>query len=123
MGRDRLAIVAGIMCLIALGAVAVRADDKPNAPDSALPARTETRHTLNIAGRALDYRAVAETIGLTDRKGDATAAIYTVSYLADAAAGTTRPAAFVFNGGPRAASGVLHLGAFGPPILDPPARR
>src|SRR5260370_22845064 len=106
-----------------MGGAAADADDKQPAAANALPARSETRHTLNIAGRALDYRAVAETIGLTDRKGDATAAIYTVSYLADAPAGTTRPAAFVFNGGPRAASGVLHLGAFGPPILDPPARR
>src|SRR5207302_1767447 len=75
----------------------------------------------NLAGLALEYRAVAETIGLTDRKGEAAAAIYTVTYLADAPAGTTRPVAFVFNGGPGAASVFLHLGALGPRVLDTPA--
>jgi carboxypeptidase C (cathepsin A) len=69
----------------------------------------------------LDYRAVAETIGLTDRKGEASASVYTVSYLADAAAGQKRPVAFVFNGGPGAASVFLHLGGLGPRILETPA--
>jgi carboxypeptidase C (cathepsin A) len=110
-----------IIAAVAVIAPVSRADDKPPAAANALPARTETRHTMNIAGRALDYRAVAETIGLTDRKGEATAAIYTVSYLADAPGGTMRPVAFVFNGGPGAASVFLHLGALGPRILDTPA--
>src|SRR5207237_9681638 len=69
----------------------------------------------------LDDRAVAETIGLADRKGEATASVYTVSYLANPPAGQQRPVAFVFNGGPGAASVFLHLGALGPRILDTPA--
>src|SRR5204863_7145351 len=85
-----------------------------------LPARVETRHTINLAGQPLDYRAVAETIGLTDRKGEATASVYTVSYLANPPAGQQRPVAFVFNGGPGAASVFLHLGALGPRILETP---
>ncbi|MGE5272028.1 MAG: S10 family peptidase [Thiohalocapsa sp.] len=95
--------------------------DKPAAPTFELPARAETRHTLTVAGRPLDYRAVAETIDLTDRKGQPAAAIYTVSYLADTPAAAPRPVAFVFNGGPGAASVFLHLGALGPRILDTPA--
>jgi len=75
---------------------------------------------MTLAGRPLDYRAIAETIGLTDIKGEPTASIYTVSYLADAPAGQRRPVAFVFNGGPGAASVFLHLGALGPRILDTP---
>jgi carboxypeptidase C (cathepsin A) len=97
------------------------ADDKPAAAGPELPARVETRHTINLAGHSLDYRAVAETIGLTDRKGEAIASVYTVSYLADPPAGQQRPVAFVFNGGPGAASVFLHLGALGPRILDTPA--
>jgi carboxypeptidase C (cathepsin A) len=102
-------------------ALAAGADDKaaPSTPE--LPARVETRHTVNLPGHPLDYRAVAETIGLTDRKGDPTASVYTVSYLADAAAGPPRPIAFVFNGGPGAASVFLHLGGLGPRILETPA--
>ena len=76
---------------------------------------------LILPGHPLDYRAVAETIGLTDRKGEATASVYTVSYLADAPAGQQRPVAFVFNGGPGAASVFLHLGGLGPRILETPA--
>ena len=102
-------------------AFAARADDKPAAAAPELPARVETRHTINLAGKPLDYRAVAETIGLTDRKGAAVASVYTVSYLADAPAGQLRPVAFVFNGGPGAASVFLHLGALGPRVLDTPA--
>ncbi len=117
--RGGSAVAAAILCFFALGGAAA-ADDKPPAGD-ALPPRSETRHTLTTPGRTLDYRAVAETIGLTDRKGEPVAAIYTVSYLADAPAGATRPVAFVFNGGPGAASVFLHLGALGPRILDTPA--
>jgi len=104
--------------LLALGAAPAVADDKPGPAEP--PARAETRHTITLAGRQLDYRAIAETIGLSDQKGEPTASIYTVSYLADAPAGKSRPVAFVFNGGPGAASVFLHLGALGPRILDTP---
>jgi carboxypeptidase C (cathepsin A) len=97
------------------------ADDKPAAAAPELPARVETRHTINLPGKPLDYRAVAETIGLTNPKGDPVASVYTVSYLADPPAGQPRPVAFVFNGGPGAASVFLHLGAIGPRILETPA--
>src|SRR5207253_3316973 len=62
-----------------------------------------------------------ETIGLTDQKGEPTAAVFTVSYVAEAPAGQKRPVAFVFNGGPGAAAVFLHLGGLGPRILDSPA--
>ena len=117
-GRGRL---YRLLVATAAGCAAAGADDKPPGSAPALPARVETRHTINLAGHALDYRAVAETIGLTDRKGEAVASVYTVSYLADAPGGTQRPVAFVFNGGPGAASVFLHLGALGPRILDTPA--
>src|SRR5437763_3138457 len=104
--------------LLALGPAPAIADDKPGPAEP--PARAETRHTVTLAGRQLDYRAIAETMGLTDQKGAPTASIYTVSYLADAPAGKSRPVAFVFNGGPGAASVFLHLGALGPRILDSP---
>lgn len=96
------------------------ADEAPPGATNALPAHSEVRHSVTIAGRPLDYRAVAETIDLTDRKGEPTASIYTVSYIADAAAGSPRPVSFVFNGGPGAASVFLHLGALGPRVLDTP---
>ena len=107
------------LLLAATAAGPAGADDKP-AAGAEPPARTETRHTITLAGHPLDYRAIAETIGLTDQKGEPTASVYTVSYLADAPAGQKRPVAFVFNGGPGAASVFLHLGALGPRILETP---
>src|SRR5438067_1145867 len=95
------------------------ADDKP-APTEP-PQSVETRHSVTLGNHSLDYRAIAETIGITDQKGEPTASIFTVSYLAEPAAGERRPVAFVFNGGPGAASVFLHLGALGPRILDTPA--
>jgi carboxypeptidase C (cathepsin A) len=104
-----------------LGAATALAQDKPAPSANEPPARVETSHTITLAGKKLDYRAVAETIGLVDQKGEPSASVYTVSYLADAPAGQRRPVAFVFNGGPGAASVFLHLGAAGPRILETPA--
>ncbi len=122
-----------LLVIVALLTPAAWADNKPTPAVPELPARVETRHTINLAGpptanltgppaaHALDYRAVAETIGLTDRKGVAVASVYTVSYLVDPPVGQQRPVAFVFNGGPGAASVFLHLGGIGPRILETPA--
>jgi carboxypeptidase C (cathepsin A) len=116
--------IVGLGCgLLAAGwlAVSAFADDKPASAAAEPPANVETRHNITLGGHSFDYRAIAETIGLTDPKGEPTASVFTVAYLAEAAAGERRPVAFVFNGGPGAASVFLHLGALGPRILDTPA--
>jgi carboxypeptidase C (cathepsin A) len=111
----------GLLLLALVGPAAGAADDKPPPVPAEPPAYVETRHTITLSGRSLDYRAVAETIGLTDPKGEPTASVYTIAYLAESVAGQQRPIAFVFNGGPGAASVFLHLGALGPRVLDTPA--
>jgi carboxypeptidase C (cathepsin A) len=85
------------------------------------PAPAATRHAIVLADRRLDYQAIAETLPLTDATGNETAAIFTVSYLANGAAVAMRPVSFVFNGGPGAASVFLELGALGPRVLSTPA--
>ena len=112
---------AAAFCALVAAALAgaAGADDKTAPPGP--PAHVETQRTVTVAGRPLDYRAVAETIVLTDQKGEPSASVYTISYLATATSGPRRPVAFVFNGGPGAASVFLHLGALGPRILDTPA--
>jgi carboxypeptidase C (cathepsin A) len=131
---------AALLCLLVLGAPAAPADDKPNAqaaaegqrgngpasnrPATELPLRVETRHTIRTEAGPLDYRAIAETIDLTTPKGEPSASIFTVSYIAEPAAqpgaDRKRPVAFVFNGGPGASAVFLHLGALGPRILETP---
>lgn len=113
----RIAAIVSVVML--LGTVAAWADESPA---NRLPARVATHHTITLHGHRLDYQAIAETLPLTDQKGNETASIYTICYLADAAGGSApRPVSFVFNGGPGAASVFLHLGALGPRILATPA--
>ena len=51
-----------------------------------LPSRVETRHSVQTEAGPLDYRAIAETIELTTPKGEPSASIFTVSYIAEPAA-------------------------------------
>jgi carboxypeptidase C (cathepsin A) len=117
------------LCAVALlsaAAIAAPAQDdaKPSRepspePSLALPAHVETHHTIQLGQKSLDYQAVAETIPLTDAKGEKNASIFTIAYIADPKPGQTRPIAFLFNGGPGAASVFLQLGAVGPRIMAP----
>ncbi len=88
---------------------------------AALPARVATRHTIAAGDHRLDYEAIAETLPLSNAKGEQTASIWTIAYVVDGAASKARPVSFVFNGGPGAASVFLHLGALGPRVLETPA--
>jgi carboxypeptidase C (cathepsin A) len=109
--------VVCLLLLATLGTPNARAEEKPNGE---LSARVATHHTMELNERRLDYEAVAETLPVTDAKGNTTASIFTVSYLTDGENGRARPVSFVFNGGPGAASVFLHLGALGPQILQTP---
>src|SRR5437667_12636454 len=66
------------------------ADDKAPTPAEP-PAYVETRHTITLGGRPLNYRAVAETIGLTDPKAAPTRSVYTIAQLAGSAPGPPGP--------------------------------
>ncbi|MGE5540333.1 MAG: S10 family peptidase [Gemmatimonas sp.] len=92
-------------------------EQRPRPRDALLPAESVTKHTITIAGRALNYTARAGALTLTGEDGDATAEVFYVAYaLADAPA--TRPLTIAFNGGPGASSAYLHLGALGPRAID-----
>jgi carboxypeptidase C (cathepsin A) len=114
-----MARVCGVAILILLLTLAAGAGAE--APQRTPSAPAATRHAVMVADRRLDYEAVAETLPLIDAAGNQTALIFTVSYLADHAAGAPRPVSFVFNGGPGAASVFLELGALGPRALLTPA--
>lgn len=69
-------------------------------------------------GGRVDYRAVlAETV-IQDAAGDPLATMFSTSYLAKNMGNpANRPVVFIFNGGPGAASGPLHLAGLGPKRL------
>jgi carboxypeptidase C (cathepsin A) len=106
--------------------------DEPARPESAKPEpaakadtalaptafdaqRSVTHHTLTRNGTSLAYTAVAEFLPVKDGvKDEVTARVFTVTYTLDTPEDGRRPVAFVFNGGPGAASAYLHMGALGP---------
>lgn len=120
----RNAALALLLLAGGLGAAYAEQAERP-APTggvlSLLPAPQTTEHSLQLAGRTLQYKARAGTLSLLGGKGEVTAEIFYVAYdLQPPEAsedGRERPITFVFNGGPGAASAYLHLGALGPRIL------
>jgi carboxypeptidase C (cathepsin A) len=88
----------------------------PPAPAEArkLPADKITQHSIALPDRKLAFKANVSTIHILDGKGGAEADIVATAYLLDGADPGKRPIAFVFNGGPGAASAFLQFGALGP---------
>jgi carboxypeptidase C (cathepsin A) len=127
------AMLKRMACLAAAGffvAVGLRADEpkdaKPaaGAKDEKAPEAKEekpkeessvTDHTLRAGGQVIPYKATAATILLKDDKGEPTASLYYTAYTrSDVKDTSTRPLAFLYNGGPGSSSVWLHMGAFGP---------
>lgn len=74
-----------------------------------------TDHTIRLDGQTLPYKATASTTLLKNDKGEPTALIFSTAYTrSDVKDASTRPLAFIYNGGPGSASVWLHMGAFGP---------
>jgi carboxypeptidase C (cathepsin A) len=86
---------------------------------SLLPADSVTQHSVTLGdGSKLDYTATAGTFSLFDQSGERSAAVFYTAYVAKPAGTTKRPATFVFNGGPGAASAFLNLGLVGPRLTQ-----
>src|SRR5882724_953756 len=112
-------LAAGL--LAAGGAQAQDKEAKPSDSAAAAPApipREEssvTEHSIKIGGQAVPYKATASTMLLKNEKGEPTALLYSTAYMrADVKDLSQRPLAFLYNGGPGAASVWVHMGAYGP---------
>ncbi|PCE64346.1 S10 family peptidase [Sediminicola luteus] len=75
-----------------------------------------TSHQITAGGKLIKYKAIAGETYLKNAKGEATAAMWSVSYIKEGA-DSRRPVTFVFNGGPGSASVWLHMGLFGPKLV------
>lgn len=78
------------------------------------PEIVETKHTLTMEGKTIDYTSRAGKIALKDNKGETTAEIFFIAYTKDGETPENRPITFSFNGGPGSSSVWLHLGILGP---------
>lgn len=78
------------------------------------PYRSVTEHSFMANGETVSYAAIAGETWLRDMNGEATASVFSFTYLRTDVQDTIRPVVFVFNGGPGSASLWIHMGAIGP---------
>ena len=109
----RFAIVLALASFCTGAHVHAAADDAPE--DAKPPKSFLTMHELEIAGKKLRYKAIAEELDVTDIRGKPQARIFSTTYLREGVAEPgRRPVMFAFNGGPGSASIWLHMGLLGP---------
>jgi carboxypeptidase C (cathepsin A) len=102
-----------------------KAADPKTPPDANAPKEETwvTDHATRISGQSFAYKATASLTLLKDDKGEPTALLFSTAYTrSDTKDSSTRPIAFVYNGGPGSSSIWLHMGAFGPRrVVNPDA--
>lgn len=118
--RSLLAItLAAAMALP--GAVFADAKEKSAAPVEA-PKIFETEKSGTFGGEKVRYKTIAGETHLKNEKGEATASIFSTTYLrTDVKNDPSRPVFFIFNGGPGSASVWLHMGVYGPKRVAVPS--
>jgi len=91
-------------------------DEAPKVTAKETPKKDSvTRHSIRVNGRMINYTATAGSIPLKDDTGKMKGYVFYTAYTKDVPGDKTdRALAFVFNGGPGAASVWLHLGCLGP---------
>jgi carboxypeptidase C (cathepsin A) len=78
-----------------------------------------TDHQILNGNRKIAYRAIASERYLKDDAGEPVASIWSVAYVGTGLADPARrPVTFIFNGGPGSASVWLHMGLFGPLLVE-----
>jgi carboxypeptidase C (cathepsin A) len=115
------------LLLLAIGVlpVAGRAADlsksatKSESPSEPADAYAEQRHeshgSITLAGKRIEYTAVAGTLMIEDMKNEPGAMMSYVAYFRTVPGqATNRPLVFLYNGGPGSSTVWLHMGAFGP---------
>jgi carboxypeptidase C (cathepsin A) len=120
---DKPAVHADAAKVEAAGAGALK-----GAPQKFSPEQQSSSGAVTVAGKRIDYEAVAGTIVVHLKDWDdvpqnadpeakeppAEASMFYVAYFAKGERKGPRPVTFFYNGGPGSATVWLHLGAFGP---------
>jgi carboxypeptidase C (cathepsin A) len=79
---------------------------------------SQTSHTLRLDGRDIKYTATTGTLPIRLDNGQIAARMFFVAYTKDGEDVKTRPIAFLYNGGPGAATIWLHMGSFAPKHVE-----
>lgn len=90
-------------------------ENKKPIPD---PVVFETSHQGTFHGKSISYKAIAGETYLKNTEGEPIAAIWSTAYIKEEPDASKRPVTFIFNGGPGSASVWLHMGVFGPRVVQ-----
>ena len=106
-----------ILCILLLGLsgpafAAGDSDAKPAAP--ATDQVSATQGSVTVGGKAIAYTANAGLLVLKNDKGEPTANMSYVAYIANGREPSNRPIMFIYNGGPGSSTIWLHMASFGP---------
>jgi carboxypeptidase C (cathepsin A) len=114
-------LAAGTLSIVR-GFAAEEIDAKDPAPPAVEEKQAVVREgRVTIAGKAIDYEVITDTLTLKKEDGSPRASVFHVSYLRkDIKDDSTRPVLFAFNGGPGSSAVWLHLGTLGPKRVDLP---
>ena len=119
VGAMSLGIVNMSLGAIMVGTVDDNAKFKTSIPE---PKQFVSKHTGTFGGKKISYTATAGDTYLRDNKGEPTATVFNYAYVKDGVRDPkTRPVTFIFNGGPGSPSMWLHMGVFGPKIVNVPS--
>ena len=110
-----IAITAAVLAFPALART--QAPAIPQALIDHQPSVAITKQTGTFDGRTVPYTAIVEEHILKGPDSIPNAFLVTIAYVRDDVSDrSTRPVAFVFNGGPGASSSPLHFGGIGPRV-------
>jgi carboxypeptidase C (cathepsin A) len=125
----RSKLLAAMLGALIAGPLAVHAADAPKGSASSsseskssssdwaaqyVEQRHESRGSIVLGGKRIDYTAVAGTIMIEDQKNEPGAMMSYVAYFRNGGTPASRPITFLYNGGPGSSTVWLHMGAFGP---------
>lgn len=110
-----------IICIMLLCALQVTAQKEKKEEIKPIPKAKSfvTSHQGVFGGKTINYKATAKETFLTNKMGDSIATFWSVAYTKTPMGDVgKRPVTFVFNGGPGSASMWLHMGFFGPKVVQ-----
>ncbi len=119
-----VAAALGFVSLAAAGPEDGKADDRGDGaakrPDLPVPKEesTVTHHQVRIGEQDIPYTATAGNLVIS-RGADPIASVFYVGYVRDTVKDLAqRPITFFYNGGPGSATIWLHMGSFGPRVVE-----
>ena len=114
-----------ILCFVLLCFLipAVMGQQAPSVEEETIPIPEPksfvTEHQIQNGNRKIAYRATASERYLKNSDGEPVASVWSVAYTANEMGNPSgRPVTFIFNGGPGSASVWLHMGLFGPQLVE-----